>query len=112
MLLNPQKAIMPSNVIQIDIESQTQPNRNIPSLCTKSIICNLDYGCPPNFATLERHDKDNEHGDKCRNEKIHGLNIGWVCPYQCSPTKDYAKPYCQMTSNIKLPCRAGKGKQF
>jgi len=59
--------------------------------------------CPDNFPTVERHTEAN-HGDMCRNKKIHGFNVGWVCPVGCkeSPTRS---PYCSMSASSNTPCR-------
>ena len=63
--------------------------------------------CPPGFPNLERHSEAN-HGDVCRNEKLHGFNKGWVCPAGCIGMAIVA-PFCRKSGPNRLPCRvAGK----
>ena len=70
-------------------------------------------GCPYAFPIIENHPDDYSHGDVCRNSKVHGFNIGWVCPQQCISTEDNAAPYCQASNRNKAPCRVTtKGNIF
>ena len=58
--------------------------------------------CPftfPNFDMSHRHEP--YHGDVCRNEKIHGYNVGWTCPCGCVSTGNRA-PWCEKDGE---PCR-------
>jgi len=67
--------------------------------------------CPPNFPKLERH-TEKDHGDVCRNEKFHGFNVGWKCPYGCFSVAPQIKeepiaPYC-VDPWLQSPCRIDK----
>ena len=61
--------------------------------------------CPDGFPNYERHTGCN-NGDVCRNEKMHGLNVGWNCLPGCFG-QDSA-PWCVKNGTESSPCRAGK----
>jgi len=64
--------------------------------------------CPSGFPKLEVHTGDANHGDVCRNKRVHKYHVGWVCPSGCSSLARYGKtgsaPYCVM-KGTKNPCR-------
>ena len=61
--------------------------------------------CPAGFPNLEKHTGSN-NGDICRNEKIHGLNVGWNCIPGCFGRN--SAPWCVKSGTQNSPCRAGK----
>ena len=59
--------------------------------------------CPSSFPNLDtRHRYMIEHGDVCRNGKVHGYNVGWTCPCGCVSVGNRA-PWC--TNKNGGPCR-------
>ena len=72
----------------------------------------MSSDCPPEFPKLETHDDDNQHGDVCRNDKVDGFNIGWICPKECQPTENRIAPFCQIPNSNNEPCRVSKGTSF
>ena len=65
----------------------------------QSSKCSADF---PNFDP--GNSKNGNRGDLCRNEKIHGFNVGWTCPAGCVGIAN-AAPYCKMSSSDNSPCR-------
>jgi len=58
--------------------------------------------CPPAFPNLDTsHRYMIEHGDVCRNEKVHGYNVGWTCPCGCVSVGN-RHPWCVQNGT---PCR-------
>ena len=60
--------------------------------------------CPVGFPNLDKYTHLKDHGDVCRNDKIHGVNIGWTCPIGCI-VNAFKAPWCMMSSNDNAPCR-------
>ena len=62
--------------------------------------------CPLGFPNLDKYTHLNDHGDICRNDKVHGANIGWTCPIGCI-MNEFKSPWCMVTSKEGYaPCRA------
>lgn len=75
---------------------------------TNFVFTLLDRVCPPDFPNLRTRHENPRHGDVCRNEKVHGYKIGWVCPKQCALT--WGAPFCQESNMNKEPCRVNIGQ--
>ena len=75
---------------------------------------NLGSVCPPDFPYLKVYDTPS-HGDICRNELIHGYDIGWVCPMHCVVQLNMdnnGEPFCLASITDTKPCRVNSGTEL
>ena len=57
--------------------------------------------CPKGFSRFEEHPGKKNHGDVCRSPD----NNNYHCPKGCAKTPKDKKPFCQMSTDNKSPCR-------